>query len=201
MITIRTSTIKDQAAWDEYVYSHPSSTLYQTFGWKNVIKKTYGHKTYYLIATKNIQHPKNRSQKSGVRSRERSFSYEPSAISYACPMKREAYFTGEPSIVGILPLVHLKHLLFGNSLISIPFFDLGGILADNDKTEEALLSEAIQLGQRLKAHNIELRHIQPLSCLRELNPPNSINSTNPSNPMNPMNPSNPSTVNKDAHST
>ena len=41
-------------------------------------------------------------------------------------------------IVGILPLVHLKRFLFGNSLISIPFFDLGGILADDKETEKAL---------------------------------------------------------------
>jgi hypothetical protein len=86
-------------------------------------------------------------------------------------------------VIGILPLVHLKHFLFGNSLISMPFFDMGGILADDEETEKALLSEAIQLGQKFKAKNIELRHIHPLSWLRELNPPNSINSTNPTDPI------------------
>ena len=70
-------------------------------------------------------------------------------------------------IVGILPLVHLKHFLFGNSLISMPFFDTGGILTDNDETEKALLSEAIKLGQILKVHNIELRHIDPIASLNQ----------------------------------
>jgi len=68
--------------------------------------------------------------------------------------------TGEPieDIVGVLPLIHLKHFLFGNALVSMPFFDLGGALADDGETENALLSEAINLGRELKAKSIELRH-------------------------------------------
>ena len=62
----------------------------------------------------------------------------------------------------ILPLSHLKHFLFGNSLISIPFFDLGGILADDIETEKALLNEAIKIGYDLKVKDIELRHIYPV---------------------------------------
>jgi FemAB-related protein (PEP-CTERM system-associated) len=65
--------------------------------------------------------------------------------------------------VGILPLVHLKHFLFGNSLISIPFFDMGGILADDEETEIALLNAAIKLALTLGAKNIELRNQQPMS--------------------------------------
>ena len=57
----------------------------------------------------------------------------------------------------------------------MPFFDLGGILADDEETERSLLLHAIELGQTLKATTIELRHSQPLSCLDSTN---SINSTN-----------------------
>lgn len=67
-------------------------------------------------------------------------------------------------ILGILPLVHMKSIL-GNNLISIPFFDLGGILADDRETEHALLNETIRIGRSIKAGRIELRHAQPLSCL------------------------------------
>ncbi|HDN84296.1 MAG TPA: peptidoglycan bridge formation glycyltransferase FemA/FemB family protein, partial [Candidatus Aerophobetes bacterium] len=70
-------------------------------------------------------------------------------------------------IVGILPLIHMKHFLFGNKLVSMPFFDMGGILADDEETEKALLTEAIQLGQKLKVKNIELRHTQPLTWLAD----------------------------------
>jgi serine/alanine adding enzyme len=54
----------------------------------------------------------------------------------------------------------------------MPFFDMGGILADNDEIEKALLTEAIQFGRKLKVDNLELRHIQPLSWLKELNSSN-----------------------------
>jgi serine/alanine adding enzyme len=77
-------------------------------------------------------------------------------------------------LTGVLPLIHLKHFLFGNSLISIPFFDMGGILADNEETEKALLGEAIKLGKSLKVDSIELRHDHVRSCFKELNFSNSI---------------------------
>ena len=67
--------------------------------------------------------------------------------------------------VGILPLVHLKHFLFGNSLISLPFFDMGGILADDEKIERALLSEAMRIGRGLKVDHLELRHAGPVFWL------------------------------------
>ncbi|MBC2695111.1 MAG: FemAB family PEP-CTERM system-associated protein [Desulfobacteraceae bacterium] len=118
----------DSVVWDAYVNAHPQATLYHLYNWKDIIEKTYGHKTYYLIAEQRPNNPTNQ-------------------------------------VVGILPLVHIKHFLFGNGLISIPFFDLGGILADNDEVEKALLSEAIKLAQKLKAKNIELRHITPISWI------------------------------------
>jgi hypothetical protein len=69
------------------------------------------------------------------------------------------------SIVGILPLVHLKHFIFGNHLVSMPYFDSGGVLADDDEIEKELLSEAVKLGQKLKASIIELRQLEPLRWL------------------------------------
>ena len=126
----------DAPAWDDYVHAHPQATLYHLSGWQNIINKTYGHKTYYLMAVNpilpKIQNSKFKTQNLGS------------------------------SVVGILPLVHIKHLFLGNTLISIPFFDLGGILADNEKIEQMLLLEAIRLGQELKVNIIELRHITPL---------------------------------------
>ncbi len=71
---------------------------------------------------------------------------------------------GNNPIVGVLPLAHLKHFIFGNSMISVPFFDLGGILAHNEETEKTIISEAIKLGEKLNVNNIELRHINPLMC-------------------------------------
>ena len=131
--------------WDRYVLNHPNSNLYHLSGWQNVIEKTYGLKTYYLMAIK-----------SDLR-----------AMSQQLPANE---------IVGVFPLVHLKHFLFGNSLISMPFFDMGGILADNEDAEKALLSESMKLARRLKAGHIELRHDKALPWIDRVNPTNSTNS-------------------------
>jgi len=148
-IKIKTIQPTDTPAWDAYVYNHPQATLYHLSGWKNIIEKTYSHKTYYLMAIK--VNPSN---------------YELSATSYELPqLSAMSHELNGYSLVGLLPLVHLKHFLFENSLISIPFFDLGGILADNEEIEKFLISEAINIAQKLRVNTIELRHTQPISCL------------------------------------
>ena len=72
------------------------------------------------------------------------------------------------SVRGVLPLVHLKHGIFGNCLVSLPFVDSGGILASCRKAEEILLSEAIKIGRATGAIRIELRHERPLVSCNEL---------------------------------
>jgi len=47
----------------------------------------------------------------------------------------------------------------------MPFLDLGGVLADDKRIEENLLSEAITLARRNRIESIELRHIKPLSSV------------------------------------
>jgi FemAB-related protein (PEP-CTERM system-associated) len=66
------------------------------------------------------------------------------------------------SVAGVLPLVHFKHVIFGNRLVSLPFVDGGGILADSREAEEALLAEAVRLGRALGAATVELRQERPL---------------------------------------
>lgn len=66
-------------------------------------------------------------------------------------------------IVGILPLVHIKHFLFGNNLFSLPFADLGGILADDAETEKALLAKATEIAAVHEIPTVELRQAYVLS--------------------------------------
>ena len=65
---------------------------------------------------------------------------------------------GDETVVGVLPLVHMKSLIFGNKLVSIPFFDMGGILSANDQATSALLEAAVALGHSLNVNSIEFRH-------------------------------------------
>ncbi len=61
---------------------------------------------------------------------------------------------------GILPLVWQKSWPFGNFLTSLPFLNAGGVVAGTQEIAEALIQEAIQIGQRVGAQHIEFRHRQ-----------------------------------------
>lgn len=65
-------------------------------------------------------------------------------------------------IKGVLPLVHLKSILFGNFMVSLPYFNYGGICADNDETESQLLKKAEDIAVREHAGHIEFRHTRQL---------------------------------------
>lgn len=133
--------------WADYVEKHPHGSLYHLPQWKNCIERAYGHKTYYLMAIE---------------------TRDPETAEQLCASIASNDMPSTPAIRGVLPLVHIKHFLFGNSLISMPFCDLGGILADDESTEAILLSKAIELGCRVRAGRIEFRHARPLQCLEKL---------------------------------
>lgn len=124
---IRYAEQSDRERWDRYVRAHAGASLYHLFGWRNVFHRTYGHKTYYLMATAR-----------------------------------------EGAVLGVLPLVHFKHLISGNSLVSLPFVDGGGILADSRQAQESLLAEAIKLGRAVGAGTIELRQEEMLACWSDM---------------------------------
>ncbi len=60
-------------------------------------------------------------------------------------------------VIGILPLVHVKTPLFGNTLVSTGFSVGGGVLAIDDIVAGALADEAIKLGEARHVDCVELR--------------------------------------------
>jgi FemAB-related protein (PEP-CTERM system-associated) len=63
----------------------------------------------------------------------------------------------EGRIIGILPLVHQKSLLFGNALIAAPFCVEGGTLATAADARDALDRAAVQLIEKTGASYVEYR--------------------------------------------
>ena len=61
-------------------------------------------------------------------------------------------------IKGILPLILFRNFLFNRSLISLPFLDDGGIVADDSATMKALYDEGIKLYKSQNAQVLDLRH-------------------------------------------
>lgn len=68
-----------------------------------------------------------------------------------------------PDVRGLLPLVHIRGLIFGNKLVSMPYFDSGGVLADAPPIEARLVQEAVSLARRLGVDALELRQTEPLT--------------------------------------
>jgi FemAB-related protein (PEP-CTERM system-associated) len=64
----------------------------------------------------------------------------------------------EGELVGVLPLVLLDSWLFGRALISLPFLNYGGVIADDDRAADALLEHAVALAGAHRCRHVELRH-------------------------------------------
>lgn len=62
-------------------------------------------------------------------------------------------------ITGVLPLAHVKSMLFGNALTSLPFAVYGGVAAGDEASAALLEAEAQRLAQELGVQHLELRHI------------------------------------------
>lgn len=119
---IRLMQEDDRKQWDQYVTSSSMSTGYHLTGWKDVIEKSFGHKTYYLYAE-----------------------------------------DGNGNIQGILPLVQLKSILFGNYMVSLPYVNYGGVCADDDEVASRLLDEAAAIAVAMEAKHIEFRHTRSIA--------------------------------------
>ena len=72
------------------------------------------------------------------------------------------YCESDGNIEAVLPLVHVKSLLFGNSLISIPFLVYGGPVATNHEALNCVINAARELASELAVDHLELRNQEPL---------------------------------------
>jgi FemAB-related protein (PEP-CTERM system-associated) len=66
------------------------------------------------------------------------------------------------SLSGVLPLVRQRGTL-GSYLVSLPYFNYCGSLANDDATRAALVARAFQLGQELRVKYVQLREEQPVT--------------------------------------
>lgn len=87
-------------------------------------------------------------------------------INEECFGHRTCYLAAEEDgeIVGVLPLVHLTSLLFGNIACSMPFVNYGGPCATTPDVEAALLDACAEVAQEWRVNYVELRcrhHLGP----------------------------------------
>lgn len=69
------------------------------------------------------------------------------------------YTETDGRIDGVLPLAQVKSMLFGNSLVSLPFAVYGGVATGNPASADALEQEAQKIARQLGVDHLELRNI------------------------------------------
>lgn len=62
------------------------------------------------------------------------------------------------TLCGVLPVVRMESRLFGRLLVSMPFLNGGGVVADDPVAEAALIEAAVHLRTESRARSLELRH-------------------------------------------
>ena len=71
------------------------------------------------------------------------------------------YVEDDGEIEAILPLAHVKSVLFGNALISTPFCVYGGAIARTQAARDAIELHACRLAEQLGVDYLELRNRTP----------------------------------------
>jgi FemAB-related protein (PEP-CTERM system-associated) len=134
------------ARWDKFAASHANGCAYQLSAWAAAIARSYSHSAEQLVATDTRG----------------STSVRLSRVDEAGP---EANRSEDDILLGILPLVHVRHWLFGNSLVSMPYCDAGGVLAVDRNSERLLVERALRLADERGIRVLELRQYYPLACI------------------------------------
>jgi FemAB-related protein (PEP-CTERM system-associated) len=62
------------------------------------------------------------------------------------------------AVAGVLPAVVIRSWIFGRFMVSLPFVNYGGVLADRDEVARALVERAAFIASAERATHLELRH-------------------------------------------
>ena len=151
-VKIRLVNQKDGSAWDEYVMQHPRGTVFHLTGWKDVVESSFGHKPYYLIAVNRSKLEAQSTNENCIKADE---LFDPTNST-----------NSSNQIVGILPIFRIKSVMFGDYLVSVPFAELGGVLADDKTLEKILLQRAVEIADELNCDYFELRNREAIEGLK-----------------------------------
>jgi len=61
-------------------------------------------------------------------------------------------------VVGVLPLMYVKSILFGRFLVSLPYLSWAGVIVEDEVIAGALVDRAVELADELDVRYLELRH-------------------------------------------
>jgi serine/alanine adding enzyme len=70
------------------------------------------------------------------------------------------------ALVGLLPLALVKSFLFGRYLVSLPYINAAGVVAESPEVAEQLITAAAELADRLQVRYLELRQEREMQHAR-----------------------------------
>ncbi len=121
--------------WNQYVESNPTASLYHRAEWKKLINKVFGHECYFFYASSNSP-DENEPEGNETAGNETA---------------------DNEKIVGVLPLVRLNSKLFGDFMVSMPYFNSGGAIANTLQIEQKLMAAANDFATKIGTGHIEYR--------------------------------------------
>ncbi len=71
-------------------------------------------------------------------------------------------------VVGVLPLVWQRSRLFGNQLVSLPWFDAAGVMASDSDVADALINAARDLASVVSGTVLQLRQAERVDTLQHV---------------------------------
>ncbi len=71
------------------------------------------------------------------------------------------FYRDASGVRGVLPLVHIRSMLFGNYMVSLPYFNYGGVCADDSAVEDSLVDAAVMVARQYGVSHIEFRAKSP----------------------------------------
>ncbi len=134
--------------WCQYADSSDRGTMFHLLEWAGVIGAAYSHRCYYVVALDS--------------------STRAAGIADAIGDRTVSPAETGPGTKGVLPLVRIGHMLFGDALVSMPFCDAGGILASEASVEQDIIDRTVRLANEQCVSAIELRQYHPLLSLEEI---------------------------------
>lgn len=137
-LKIKSISSEDSLRWNNFSNGHKFSCLYHLSNWRDILQISYRIGNYYLIASGSDEGQKL-------------------LIENDLHINTKNIENNDDKTVGIFPLIHINSLFFGNNLVSIPYFDSGGILVIDKLAEIALLKKSIQLAEELGVTQVEFR--------------------------------------------
>jgi FemAB-related protein (PEP-CTERM system-associated) len=137
-----TAPLRDFAAFEEAPVAVTTAPDTDAFAWDAFVNRQRGATGYHEWKWRRVF--------------DRAFGHQ---SVYLTARRHDRIGRRRDRIVGVLPLVEIKSLLFGRTLTSLPFLNYGGVVSDDASIDRALMEAASTIARERRCRHVEVRHL------------------------------------------